>query len=132
MAKKEKRKVRKKRKIQLTSSSGVARIKSTFNNTIISITDLEGNVLTWKSSGGIGFKGARKSTPYAAQKASFEAAKAAKIMGLQEVDVMIKGPGPGREAAIRALSAAGLIVKRVKLAVSAPHNGCRPKKKRRV
>ncbi len=132
MAKKIKKQVRKKRKIQLTSSSGVARIKSTFNNTIISITDLNGNVLSWKSAGGMGFKGARKSTPYAAQKASLEAAKSAKSMGLKEVDVMIKGPGPGREAAIRALSAAGLMVKRVKLAAPAPHNGCRPKKKRRV
>lgn len=132
MAKKVKKKVRKKRKIQLTSSAGVARIKATFNNTIISITDLQGNVLSWKSAGGTGFKGARKSTPYAAQKASFEVAKAVKLMGLQEVDVMVKGPGPGREAAIRALSAAGLGVKRVKVATPAPHNGCRLKKKRRV
>ncbi len=132
MAKKVKKRSRKKRKIQLTSSAGVARIKSTFNNTIISITDLNGNVLAWKSAGGIGFKGARKSTPYAAQKASLEAAKAVKPMGLREVDVMIKGPGPGREAAIRALSAAGLIVKRVRVASPAPHNGCRQKKKRRV
>lgn len=132
MAKKVKKKVRKKKKIQLSSPAGVARIKATFNNTIISITDLQGNVLAWKSAGGIGFKGARKSTSYAAQKASLEAAKTAKMMGLREVDVMIKGPGPGREAAIRALSAAGLIVKKVKLAAPAPHNGCRLKKKRRV
>ncbi len=132
MAKKPKKKVRKKKKIQLTSSAGLARIKATFNNTIVSITDLDGNVLAWKSAGGIGFKGARKSTPYAAQKASLEVAKLVKPMGLKEVDVLIKGPGPGREAAIRALSAAGLIVKKVKVATPAPHNGCRLDKKRRV
>ncbi|MCF7916393.1 MAG: 30S ribosomal protein S11 [Candidatus Omnitrophica bacterium] len=132
MAKKPKRKERKKKKVVLTSSAGIATVKATFNNTIISITDPNGNVLAWKSAGGVGFKGARKSTPYAAQIASLDVAKTTKAMGLREVDVMIKGPGPGREAAIRALSAAGLNVKRVKVASPAPHNGCRLKKKRRV
>lgn len=132
MAKKPKRKERKKKKVVLQSAAGIATVKATFNNTIISITDLNGNVLAWKSAGGVGFKGARKSTPYAAQMASLDVAKTTKSMGLREVDVMIKGPGPGREAAIRALSAAGLNVKRVKVASPAPHNGCRLKKKRRV
>jgi small subunit ribosomal protein S11 len=121
-----------KKKISLTSSVGVAHIKSTFNNTIITITDLQGNVLTWSSSGTVGFKGTKKSTPYAAQIASFEAAKKAKDMGLTDLEVLVKGPGPGREAAIRSLQAAGLNVKKVKDVTPSPHNGCRPRKKRRV
>ncbi|MDP8289374.1 MAG: 30S ribosomal protein S11 [Candidatus Susulua stagnicola] len=130
MAKK-KRKERKK-KVQLTSSIGIAHIKATFNNTIISITDLQGNVLAWASAGAVGFKGAKKSTPYAAQMASSNAAKQVKMMGLREVEALVKGPGPGRESAIRSLQAAGLSVKKIKDITPMPHNGCRPKKKRRV
>jgi len=130
MAKKKKKE--RKKKIQLTSSIGVAHIKATFNNTIVSITDLKGNVLTWASAGAVGFKGAKKSTPYAAQLASLNAAKKVREMGLRELEVLVKGPGPGRESAIRSLQAAGLSVKRIKDITPAPHNGCRPKKKRRV
>ena len=130
MAKKKKKE--RKKKIQLTSSIGVAHIKATFNNTIVSITDLKGNVLTWASAGAVGFKGAKKSTPYAAQLASLNAAKKVREMGLKELEVLVKGPGPGRESAIRSLQAAGLSVKRIKDITPAPHNGCRPKKKRRV
>lgn len=130
MAKKKRKE--KKKKIQLVSSIGIAHIKSTFNNTIISITDLKGNVLVWASAGGVGFKGAKKSTPYAAQIASYSVAKQAKDMGLKELEVLVKGPGPGRESAIRSLQAAGLSVKKIKDITPAPHNGCRPKKKRRV
>ncbi|MBP7088943.1 MAG: 30S ribosomal protein S11 [Candidatus Omnitrophica bacterium] len=130
MAKKKRRE--KKKKIQLASNFGVAHIKATFNNTIISITDLNGNVLSWSSAGAVGFKGAKKSTPYAAQMASFNVAKQAKDMGLKELEVLVKGPGPGRESAIRALQAAGLSVKKIKDITPVPHNGCRPKKKRRV
>jgi small subunit ribosomal protein S11 len=112
--------------------SGVAHIKSTFNNTIISITDQEGNVLVWGSSGTGGFKGTKKSTPYAAQITARELAKRAKDMGLREVVVRVKGPGSGREAAIRSLQAAGLSIKSVKDVTPVPHNGCRPRKRRRV
>ncbi|MFH1503848.1 MAG: 30S ribosomal protein S11 [Candidatus Omnitrophota bacterium] len=127
-----KKKREKKKKIQLTSSVGIAHIKATFNNTIISITDLKGNVLTWASAGGAGFKGTKKSTPYAAQMASLGAAKQAKEIGLRELEVLVRGPGPGRESAIRSLQAAGLSVKKIKDITPTPHNGCRPKKKRRV
>jgi len=130
MAKKRRRE--KKKKIHLASSSGVVHINATFNNTIITVTDLKGNSLTWSSGGMIGFKGAKKSTPYAAQLAALNAAKRAREMGLSEVEVVVKGPGPGREAAIRSLQGAGLSVKRVKDITSTPHNGCRPRKKRRV
>ncbi len=130
MAKKKRKE--KKKKIQLTSNVGVAHIKATFNNTIISITDLNGNVLSWASAGGVGFKGAKKSTPYAAQMASFNVAKRVRDIGLKELEVLVKGPGPGREAAIRSLQAAGLSVKKIKDITPSPHNGCRPKKKRRV
>ena len=127
-----KRRKEKKKKVHLTSSVGVAHIKATFNNTIVSISDLKGNVLAWSSAGSIGFKGTKKSTPYAAQLASMTAAKQVKEMGLNEIDVLVKGPGPGREAAIRSLQAAGLNVKKVRDITPSPHNGCRPKKKRRV
>ena len=127
-----KKRKEKKKKIQLTSSVGVAHIKATFNNTIVSITDLKGNVLSWASAGGVGFKGARKSTPYAAQIASMNVAKQAREMGIIELEVLVKGPGPGRESAIRSLQAAGLSVKKIKDITPVPHNGCRPKKKRRV
>jgi len=128
---KRKRKERKK-KIQLTSNIGVAHIKATFNNTIISITDQGGNSIGWASAGTVGFKGTKKSTPYAAQIASLEVAKKVKELGVTDVEVLVKGPGPGREAAIRSLQAAGLNVKRVKDVTPSPHNGCRPRKKRRV
>ena len=111
---------------------GVAHIKSSFNNTIITITDQEGNVLAWASAGNVGFKGSRKSTPFAAQLAAEKAAKAAMEHGLRKVDVMVKGPGSGRETAIRSLTAAGLEVAQIKDVTPIPHNGCRPKKRRRV
>ena len=130
MAKKKKRE--RKKKVQLVSSIGIAHIKATFNNTIVSITDLKGNVLAWASAGAVGFKGAKKSTPYAAQLASLNVAKQVKEMGLRELEVLVKGPGPGRESAIRSLQAVGLSVKRIKDITPTPHNGCRPKKKRRV
>jgi len=130
MAKKKKKE--KKKKIRLSSNVGVAHITATFNNTIITITDLDGNALTWSSAGTVGFKGAKKSTPYAAQIASFNVAKRVKDMGLTDVEVLVKGPGPGRESAIRSLQSAGLNVKKVKDITPSPHNGCRPRKKRRV
>jgi small subunit ribosomal protein S11 len=130
MAKKKRKE--KKKKVQLTSNMGIAHIKATFNNTIVSITDLNGNVLAWCSAGMVGFKGTKKSTPYAAQIASLNVAKQAKEMGLRELEVLVKGPGPGRESAIRSLQAAGLAVKKVRDITPMPHNGCRPKKKRRV
>lgn len=111
---------------------GVAHIKSTFNNTIISITDLKGNSISWASAGTVGFKGSRKSTPFAAQMAADVAAKAAMEHGLKEVEVLVKGPGAGREAAIRSLQAAGLEVNLIKDVTPIPHNGCRPPKRRRV
>lgn len=127
-----KRRREKKKKIHLTSNIGVAHIKATFNNTIITITDLNGNTIAWASGGTIGFKGTKKSTPYVAQLAALGVAKRVKEAGLTEVEVLVKGPGPGREAAIRSLQAAGLVVKRVKDVTPQPHNGCRPRKKRRV
>ena len=126
------KKTERKKKVRLNVTAGIAHIKSSFNNTIISITDLKGNVIAWSSSGTVGFKGTKKSTPYAAQIASLEVAKRAREMGLVEVDVLVKGPGPGRESAIRSLQAAGLNIKRVKDITPVPHNGCRPRKKRRV
>jgi small subunit ribosomal protein S11 len=111
---------------------GVAHIKSTFNNTIVTITDLNGNTISWASSGGIGFKGSRKSTPFAAQMAAETAAKAAMEHGMREVECTVKGPGAGREAAIRSLQAAGLEVNMIKDVTPIPHNGCRPPKRRRV
>lgn len=120
------------KKIHLSSTAGIAHIKSSFNNTIVTITDLKGNAIAWSSAGTVGFKGTKKSTPYAAQIASLDVAKRARDMGLIEVDVLVKGPGPGRESAIRALQAAGLNIRRVKDITPVPHNGCRPRKKRRV
>lgn len=130
MAKRIQRRGKKKEKKNI--SYGVAHVFSTFNNTIISITDKGGAVLSWASGGNVGFKGTRKSTPFAAQIASQQAAKAAQDHGLKEVDVVVKGPGPGRESAIRALQAAGLQVNSIKDATPIPHNGCRPPKRRRV
>ncbi|MCL2406736.1 MAG: 30S ribosomal protein S11 [Defluviitaleaceae bacterium] len=111
---------------------GQAHIQSTFNNTIVTITDMGGNTLTWASAGMMGFKGSRKSTPYAAQIAADTAAVAAKEFGLRVVEVFVKGPGSGREAAIRALSVAGLEVTMIKDVTPVPHNGCRPPKRRRI
>ncbi len=111
---------------------GKAHIKATFNNTIISISDIYGNVISWASAGVVGFKGSRKSTPFAAQVAAENAAKQAMDMGLQSVDVEVKGPGSGREAAIKALQAAGLNILSIRDVTPIPHNGCRPPKKRRV
>lgn len=111
---------------------GQAHIQSTFNNTIITITDLQGNALTWRSAGNSGFKGSRKSTPYAAQIAGQQVARLAMDIGMREVDVFVKGPGPGREAAIRALVGAGLRIRSITDVTPIPHNGCRPPKKRRV
>jgi small subunit ribosomal protein S11 len=111
---------------------GRAYIQSTFNNTLITLTDPNGNVLSWASAGQAGFKGSRKSTPYAAQVAAEQAARKAMEHGLRQVDVMVKGPGSGREAAVRALQASGLIVLSIKDSTPVPHNGCRPPKRRRV
>ena len=113
-------------------SHGVAHIKSSFNNTIITITDLEGNVLAWASAGNVGFKGSRKSTPYAAQMAAEKAARGAMEHGVRKVDVEVKGPGSGRETAIRSLQSTGIEVTGIKDVTPVPHNGCRPPKRRRV
>lgn len=126
-----KRIVRKKKE-KKNVQTGVAHIQSTFNNTIITITDLSGNVLAWSSSGSQGFKGSRKSTPFAAQTAAQDAARKAMEHGMRTVDVHVKGPGSGREAALRALQAAGLEVNVIRDVTPIPHNGCRPPKKRRV
>ncbi|MGB4146073.1 MAG: 30S ribosomal protein S11 [Acetomicrobium sp.] len=130
MAKSTKRRTRRKEKKNINYA--VARIHSTFNNTIISITDKQGGVIAWASGGTVGFKGTRKSTPYAAQMAAQTAAKQAQDHGVVEVDVIVKGPGPGRESAIRSLQAAGLQINMIKDATPIPHNGCRPPKRRRV
>ena len=119
--------VRSKRKEKKHIEAGAAHIRSTFNNTIVTLTDVNGNALSWASAGGLGFRGSRKSTPFAAQ-----AAKAAMEHGLKTVEVYVKGPGAGREAAIRALQAAGLEVTSIKDVTPIPHNGCRPPKRRRV
>jgi len=111
---------------------GQVHIQSTFNNTIVTVTDPQGNTLTWTSTGTAGFKGSRKSTPYAAQMAAAQAAKQAMDLGMREADVFLKGPGPGRESAIRSLQAAGLRVRSITDITPIPHNGCRPPKKRRV
>ena len=124
--------VRNKKKVSKNIMNGVAHIRSTFNNTIVTISDMEGNVLSWASAGGLGFRGSRKSTPFAAQMAAEEATKAAMEHGLKNVEVYVKGPGAGREAAIRALQAAGLEVESIKDVTPIPHNGCRPPKRRRV
>ena len=111
---------------------GVAHIQASFNNTVVSITDPEGNVLSWSSAGRIGFKGSRKGTPFAAQVAAQSAGNAAKDLGMRTVDVEVRGPGAGRESAIRALAAAGVEVKSIRDTTPIPHNGCRPRKRRRV
>jgi small subunit ribosomal protein S11 len=111
---------------------GQAHIQATFNNTIITLTDPIGNTIAWASAGTAGFKGSRKSTPYAAQIAAQQAARAAQDSGMRELDIYVKGPGPGREAAIRALQAVGMVVRSITDVTPIPHNGCRPPKKRRV
>ena len=121
-----------KRKEKLNVPAGIAHILATFNNTIISITDLDGNLLTASSAGAIGFKGSRKGTPFAAQQAAAAAANSAKDFGMRTVQVQLRGPGAGRESAIRALQANGLDVKSIKDLTPIPHNGCRPPKRRRV
>lgn len=125
------RNVTKKRRVKKNIPSGVAHIHSTFNNTIITITDPQGNAIAWSSSGAIGYKGSRKSTPFAAGIASEAAAKAAMDNGVQRVEVSVKGPGPGREAAIRSLQVAGLEITAIKDVTPVPHNGCRPPKRPR-
>ncbi len=121
-----------KRKVKKNVPSGVAHIHSSFNNTIVTMSDEKGNVLSWASAGGLGFKGSRKNTPFAASEAATVAANAAKEHGLKTVQVFIKGPGAGREAAIRALQTAGLEISMIKDVSPIPHNGCRPPKRRRV
>jgi small subunit ribosomal protein S11 len=127
-----KKTVRTKRRDRKNIEAGVAHIRSTFNNTIVTITDPHGNAIAWASAGSLGFKGSRKSTPYAAQMAAEAAAKAAMEHGMKTVEVLVKGPGAGREAAIRSLQAAGLEVSLIKDVTPVPHNGCRPPKRRRV
>ena len=121
-----------KRKERKQVESGAAHIRSTFNNTIVTITDSNGNTIAWASAGGLGFKGSRKSTPFAAQMAAEQAAKVAIDQGMRSADVFVKGPGAGREAAIRALQVAGIEVSSIKDVTPIPHNGCRPPKRRRV
>ncbi|MCS7233637.1 MAG: 30S ribosomal protein S11 [Synergistetes bacterium] len=124
---------KRKKKEKKTVLSGIAHIKATFNNTIVAITDKEGNLLCWASGGTVGYKGTRKSTPYAAQLAAEQAAKKAiDQYGMREIDVCVKGPGAGREAAIRSLQAAGLEIKTIKDVTPIPHDGCRPPSRRRV
>lgn len=122
----------KKKKVRRNIVKGVAHIKATFNNTIISITDAAGEVLAWDSAGSIGFKGSRKSTPFAAQRAAETVAEKVRKFGVREVEVKVKGPGPGRESAITALQAAGLEIRAIEDVTPLPHNGCRPRKRRRV
>ncbi|MFU0799766.1 MAG: 30S ribosomal protein S11 [Xylanivirga thermophila] len=129
---KQKARGRVKRRERKNIDHGAAHIHSTFNNTIVTITDAAGNAISWSSAGGLGFRGSRKSTPFAAQTAAETAAKAAMEHGLKTVDVYVKGPGAGREAAIRSLQAAGLEVTLIKDVTPIPHNGCRPPKRRRV
>lgn len=129
---KSKAKRKAKRKERKHVESGAAHIRSTFNNTIVTITDSNGNTIAWASAGGLGFKGSRKSTPFAAQMAAEQAARAAIDQGMRSADVFVKGPGAGREAAIRALQAAGIEVSSIKDVTPIPHNGCRPPKRRRV
>lgn len=132
MAKQAKKTVRTRRRERKNIERGQAHIQSTFNNTLVTLTDMSGNALSWSSSGSLGFKGSRKSTPYAAQMAAEEAARAAMEHGLKTVEVYVKGPGSGREAAIRALQTAGLEINMIKDITPIPHNGCRPPKRRRV
>jgi small subunit ribosomal protein S11 len=126
------KKRRTKKKVRKVDAVGVVHVKASFNNTIISITDPKGRVVCWNSAGRSGFKGSKKSTPFAAQQAAATSAKEALDMGMRKVEIMVKGPGSGREAAIRSVSAAGLEVTSIKDVTPIPHNGCRPPKRRRV
>ena len=132
MAKVVKKATRTRRRDRKNIEKGAAHIRSSFNNTIVTITDTAGNAISWASAGGLGFRGSRKSTPFAAQSAAETAAKAAMDHGMKTVEVYVKGPGAGREAAIRALEATGLTVTMIKDVTPIPHNGCRPPKRRRV
>ena len=127
-----KKKVFKKRKEKKNIQDGIAHIQSTFNNTIVTITDMNGNVISWSSSGVKGFKGSRKSTPYAAQQTAEDAAKKAMVHGLKNIEVYVKGPGSGREAALRSLQSVGLNIRLIRDVTPIPHNGCRQPKRRRV
>lgn len=126
------KKTTKKRKVNKNLNKGAAHISSSFNNTIVTITDDKGNAISWASAGNMGFKGSRKSTPYAAQQAAETAAKSASEQGLKSVEVFVKGPGNGRETAIRAIQSAGLNITSIKDVSPIPHNGCRPPKRRRI
>ena len=124
--------VRIKKKVKKNVAEGIANVHASFNNTIITITDRQGNALSWATSGGAGFKGSRKSTPFAAQVAAEAAGKAAQEFGVKNIEVRIKGPGPGRESSVRALNAVGLKITSIQDITPVPHNGCRPPKKRRI
>ncbi len=126
------KKIRTKKRVKKNISNGIVHIQSTFNNTIVTITDAGGNVVAWSSAGVQGFKGSRKSTPFAAQMAAEDAAKKAMEHGMRSVEVYVKGPGPGRESALRSLQAAGFSVVMIRDVTPIPHNGCRPPKRRRV
>jgi small subunit ribosomal protein S11 len=132
MAKRQRKSAKKKRQKQVSDPNGMAFIKATFNNVLVTITDANGNALSWSSAGKEGFKGSRKNTPYAAQLSAETAATAAHEMGLRRVEVFVKGPGSGREAAVRAIASSGLEVTSIKDRTPIPHNGCRPPKRRRV
>jgi small subunit ribosomal protein S11 len=132
MAKTEKKTTDKKKSKKIYGQNGVVHIKSSFNNTIVTISDTSGNAVSWSSSGAMGFRGSKKSTPYAAQVATDAAGKKAYDNGLRKLDVLMKGPGSGRESALRALQNIGFIINNIKDVTPLPHNGCRPKKKRRV
>lgn len=125
-------KTKAKRKEKKNIVAGIAHVNSTFNNTLVTISDVQGNVIAWSSSGTVGFKGSRKSTPYASQMAAEDAGRKAQEHGMKELDVLVKGPGSGRESALRALQSIGFIVKSIKDITPIPHNGCRPPKRRRV
>jgi len=121
-----------KAKKKIALNEGIVRIKSSFNNTIVSITDMKGNVIAWASAGSVGFKGSRKGTPYAAQLAAESVGKEVQTLGMKTVDILVKGPGAGRESAIRSFQAQGFNIRTIKDVTAIPHNGCRPKKRRRV
>ena len=124
--------IKTKKKVKKNITAGLAHVNSTFNNTMITITDAQGNAVSWSSAGTMGFKGSRKSTPYAAQMAAEDAGRKAQEHGMKELDIRIKGPGSGRESALRALQAIGFTIKSIKDITPIPHNGCRPRKRRRV
>ena len=125
-------KTRVRRRERKNITSGVAHVSASFNNTMVTITDVQGNVIAWSSSGHMGFKGSRKSTPFAAQMAAEDASKKAQEHGMRQLEVMVRGPGSGRESALRALQAAGFVISAIKDVSPIPHNGCRPPKRRRV